>query len=390
MKDIKFSRRMRRLSSSLVRELLALTEKPDVISFAGGLPAQALMPALEMSNAADAVRQYGLTDGERSLRERVATLMSQSGLQCQSAQILMTAGSQQGIDLVAKLFIDEGTTIFVEKPAYLAALQVFNLFGAKVVGIDIGPEGIDLVMLEQKLKKHKPAFIYINPTFQNPTGYCYSDNTRIQLAKLLDAYAVPLIEDNPYGELRYDVEANLPVASYLKTVPWVYLGTFSKIAIPAWRIGYTVSHLSVATYLARVKQGTDLHTNRPGQWWCDQFLQDKTRFNAHLKTLRAYYTGQRNAMEAALQKYMHDIASWNTPQGGLFYWIKFDARIDTANVLNEALDEKVAFLPGVAFYPEDCAERNAIRISFSEVSLEDIDTGINKLSTIFRRVLANV
>ncbi|MCB1756997.1 MAG: PLP-dependent aminotransferase family protein [Gammaproteobacteria bacterium] len=380
-----FSRRIERLSSSLIRELLALTQRPGVISFAGGLPACSLMPEIDSDSIPASFRQYGTTDGEPDLRETVAAMCREDGLDCEAGQVLITSGSQQGIDLVAKLFIDEGTVIFVEKPAYLAALQVFGLFGAKIVGIDIRADGLDLDSLRDKLQDTRPAFLYINPTYQNPTGACYSEAVRIELAALLDAHDIPLIEDNPYGALSYDGKAPAPVASYLKSALWTSLGTFSKIAIPAWRIGYMASHPGLAPYFTKLKQGTDLHTNRPGQWWCNRFLQDRQAYEQYLDELRDFYRTQRDAMESALQKYFSDFASWSMPHGGLFFWVSIHTDVDTASLLNEALENDVAFLPGSAFYPQDDAKRDSIRLSFSEVSIADINTGLEKLSRIFRR-----
>lgn len=381
--EIRFSRRAARLKSSLIRELLALTQQPGVISFAGGLPAPDLMPEISIDHLPDALRQYGMTDGEVSFREAVAALVVDEGLECGPENVLATSGSQQGIDLVAKLFVDEDTLIFVEKPAYLAALQVFGLYGAQIVGIEIQADGINLQDLQERLEKQQPALLYINPTFQNPTGYCYSDKKREQLAALLDQYNVPLIEDNPYGRLRYDGVAQKPVCFWLKKAPWVYLGSFSKIAVPAWRIGYLISDPRLTPYFAKIKQGTDLHTNRPGQWWCQQFLNNETGFTQHIIDLCDYYTHQRDAMERALTKHFGDIADWETPQGGLFYWVTFKADINTADLLAEALEKQVAFLPGSAFYPEGDEKFSSIRLSFSEASISNIDIGIARLAEVF-------
>lgn len=382
--EINFSRRADRLKSSVIRELLALTQQPGVISFAGGLPAPNLMPEISIDHLPDALRQYGTTDGEASFREAVASLVGEEGLECGPESVLATSGSQQGIDLVAKLFVDEGTLVFVEKPAYLAALQVFGMYGAEIVGIEIQADGINLQDLHEKLETRRPAFLYINPTFQNPTGYCYSDVKRQQLAALMDQYNVPLIEDNPYGRLRYDGDAQMPVSSWLKTAPWVYLGSFSKVAVPAWRIGYLVSDSRLASHFAKIKQGTDLHTNRPGQWWCQEFINNKVGFSKHISELCEYYTEQRDAMERALVEHFSDIASWEKPQGGLFFWVKLNKNINAADILPKALEKQVAFVPGSAFYPDDDQELNCIRLSFSEASVANISIGVSRLGEVFR------
>lgn len=382
--SINFSRRADRLKSSVIRELLALTQQPGVISFAGGLPAAKLMPKISIDHLPDALRQYGTTDGEASFREAVASLVGEEGLECHSENVLATSGSQQGIDLVAKLFVDEGTVVFVEKPAYLATLQVFAMYGAKIVGIEVEADGINLQDLNKKLENGKPALLYINPTFQNPTGYCYSDEKRMQLAAWIDQHNVPLIEDNPYGRLRYDGDDQRPVSSWLKTAPWVCLGSFSKVAVPAWRIGYMVSDSRLTPYFAKIKQGTDLHTNRPGQWWCQEFVNNQVGFSKHIDQLCEYYTKQRDAMESALVEHFSDIATWEKPQGGLFYWVKLNANINAADLLPKALEKHVAYVPGSAFYPEDDQELNCIRLSFSEASVADIDIGVKRLGEVFR------
>ncbi len=379
------SRRVDRLSGSLIRELLALTENSDIISFSGGLPAACLMPDISLASLPASISQYGTTDGEKEFRQTVADYVSRSGLAAQEDQVLITSGSQQGIDLIAKLFIDEGTTVYVENPTYLAALQVFGLFGANIVGIDIAADGIDLVSLKDHLEKTRPAFIYINPTYQNPTGYCYSEECRHELAELLDNTGIPLIEDNPYGELCYDGPPPKPICSLLRRTPWVYLGSFSKVAIPAWRIGYMVSHPEFATYFAKLKQGTDLHTNRPGQWWCNAFLKDSSGFKEHISSLRSWYREQRNAMEASLHEHFSDIAKWHMPKGGLFYWLELESHIDTGPMLSEALEKSVAFLPGFAFFAPGDVRGNYIRLSFSEVSQSDIREGLLRLSEVIRK-----
>ncbi|MDO6461458.1 PLP-dependent aminotransferase family protein [Granulosicoccaceae sp. 1_MG-2023] len=379
-----FSRRISRLTSSLIRELLALTQQPGIISFAGGLPAEALMPPLSLEGVPPALRQYGTTDGEPGLREALSARLNAQGLACPAENVLITSGSQQGIDMVAKVFIDEGTPVLLEKPAYLAALQVYGLYGAAMQGVAVHPDGIDMDSLRAVCAAQRPVFLYINPSFQNPTGYSYSDARRRELAAFLDEQNIVLIEDNPYGELSYDAPQPAPVSAYLKSAPWVYLGSFSKIAVPAWRVGYLAADPRLAPVFRKIKQGTDLHTNRPGQWWCEQFLRDEAGLAAHLDRLRDYYRGQRDAMEAALNEHMADVAEWSAPQGGLFFWVRVHAVEDTRALLDEALARQVAYLPGEAFYPPGSGVCNAIRLSFSGVSRESLNEGVARLGALFR------
>lgn len=379
-----FSRRVSRLTSSLIRELLALTQQPGIISFAGGLPAHALMPQISLEGLPTSTRQYGTTDGEPGLRDALSTALQRQGVNCPAEDVLITSGSQQGIDLVAKLFIDEDTPVLVEKPAYLAALQVYGLYGARTRGVAIHPDGIDIDGLRAAVKAERPAFLYINPSFQNPTGYCYSEARRRELAALVDEQDLVLIEDNPYGELSYDAPQPAPVCAYLNTAPWVYLGSFSKVAVPAWRIGFLAADHRLAPYFRKIKQGTDLHTNRPGQWWCEQFLRDEETYLTHIGELRQYYREQRDCMEAALQEHMSDVAEWSTPHGGLFFWVRVHAVADTHALLAESLARKVAYLPGAAFYPAGEEECNTLRLSFSEVSKDAMREGIARLGELFR------
>lgn len=224
-----FSERIDRLTSSLIRELLALTQKPDIISFAGGLPAREAMPALNLADIPPELSQYGTTDGEPELRAAIAERLAEVGLPCRADQILITTGSQQGIDLVSKLYIDPGTPVAVEAPSYLAALQSFRLFGARFEELPLTASGIDPEQLRQAIQRQRPAFVYLIPTFQNPAGVCYDEATRVAVAEVLRETGVPLLEDEPYRELVYEPVDRNPLCARLKDgQTWMYMGTFSK------------------------------------------------------------------------------------------------------------------------------------------------------------------
>lgn len=376
-----YSKRIDRLTGSLIREILALTQQPGVISFAAGLPAAAAMPPLDLSGVPDSMRQYGTTEGEPELRALIAGDLQARGRGCAPNQVLITAGSQQGIDLVSKLFIDPGTPVILEAPSYLAALQSFRLFGAHFNALPLTPQGMDPQRLRERIAQQRPAFVYLIPTFQNPSGYCYSETVRQEIAQVLDATGVPLVEDEPYRELMYEGVARTPIASYLQRAPWISLGSFSKTGMPGLRLGYVASSAEVYPLLVRLKQSTDLHTNRISQWWAIRFLSDPD-YPAHVERLRARYRVQRDAMAAALDRHMRGIATWQTPAGGLFFWVRLHEPLDTRLLLKQALAQQVAFMPGEPFFADDAVEQGWMRLNFSHASPEAVETGIARLAAV--------
>lgn len=380
-----FSERIDRLTSSLIRELLALTQKPDIISFAGGLPAREAMPALNLVDIPPELSQYGTTDGEPELRAAIAERLAEVGLPCRADQILITTGSQQGIDLVSKLYIDPGTPVAVEAPSYLAALQSFRLFGARFEELPLTASGIDPEQLRQAIQRQRPAFVYLIPTFQNPAGVCYDEATRVAVAEVLRETGVPLLEDEPYRELVYEPVDRNPLCARLKDgQTWMYMGTFSKTGIPGLRIGYLAASEDVHPYLVRIKQSTDLHTNRIGQWWCARLLHSRD-YPAHLERLRAFYRERRDAMQEALTRHLGDLAEWTMPNGGLFFWVRLKDGGDTRTLLVRALERKVAFMPGEAFFASSSAAHGAfMRLNFSHATPEQLERGLAVLAEVIR------
>lgn len=378
-----YSERVTRLTGSLIREILALTQKPGVISFAGGLPAAEVMPALDFTGVPQALRQYGTTEGEPALRERIAADLKALGIASAPERVLITAGSQQGIDLVAKLFIDPGTPVALEAPSYLAAIQSFRFFGARFQPLALSAQGIDPDELRRLIAHDRPAFIYLIPNFQNPAGYSYVRAMREEIARVLDESGVPLVEDEPYRELMYDAVDRTPIASLLKHAPWIYYGSFSKTGLPGLRIGFTAASADLHPLLVRIKQSTDLHTNRVGQWWAAQFLASPG-YPAHLERLRTRYRAQRDIMAAALARHFKDIGDWNVPAGGLFFWVKLRQMCDTRALLTAALARNVAFMPGEPFYTDQDAPRGVLRLNFSHASAEQIEHGIATLAQVIR------
>ncbi len=376
-----FAQRIENLTGSLVREILQVAQNPEIISFAGGLPAPEIMPLPDFSQAPTEIYQYGLSEGEPALRQIIAQQLKGIGLACEPGQVLVTSGSQQGIDLVAKLFVEPGTPVLVEAPTYLAATQVFRLFGAEFIECALDPQGISPEQLEQLIAEKRPAFAYLIPTFQNPTGFCYSEARRRDIAAILDEHGIPLVEDEPYRELNFTDIKHRPIAAQMKQAPWIYLGSFSKTTCPGLRIGYLACSPQLMPYFSRLKQATDLHSNRIAQWWLADFISNGA-YLPHLQRLREYYAERCEAMEAALQRYFGTMASWHRPEGGLFFWLRLQQAIDTRMLLPEAIQMKVAFMPGEAFYANPVAKCGAMRLNFSRSTPEEIERGIKILARL--------
>jgi DNA-binding transcriptional MocR family regulator len=377
----RLSRRTERVAGSLIREILKVTQRPEVISFAGGLPADDLLPTLDFTGLDSDPRQYGASEGERPLREVVAARLAGLGMACETEQVLITAGSQQGIDLVGKLFIDEGSPVLLEAPSYLAAIQAFRVYGAEFCGLRLSADGIDPEALRLAITRRRPAFVYLIPTFQNPAGCDYSAATRRAVATVLDEAGVPLVEDDPYRDLAYASAERTPICAYLRRAPWVYLGSFSKIAAPGLRIGYLAAAPALFPWLLRLKQASDLHSNRISQVWLTRFLEGEA-FERHLANLTGVYAERRDAMQASLQRHFSGLARWRLPDGGLFFWLRLSEECDTLAALQTALEHNIAFMPGDPFFPLAEQRYPALRLNFSHAAPADIERGIARLADI--------
>lgn len=378
-----FSERISRLKSSLIREILAAAQRPEVMSFAGGLPAEPMLPKVDWSEMPGSVSQYGMSEGEPELRELIAADARKLGIECDASQVLVTCGSQQALDLVSKLFIDPGTEVLVESPTYLAALQSFQLFGADCIDVPQQADGPELVALRARLEQHKPAFAYLIPTFQNPSGVRYSEAKRDAVAALLDEFNVTLVEDEPYRELVFDEIQPRPLTSRIKTTSFIYTGTVSKTLLPGLRVGYLICSKELYPHLLRLKQAADLHTNRIGQWQAAQWLGTEKLQN-HLTELRQFYRVRRDAMQQSLETHFSDLADWELPQGGLFFWLKLKQAQDTRRLLQAGLAKDVAFMPGEAFFIDPDANPGFLRLNFSHVAPERLDEGVRRLAEVVR------
>lgn len=379
-----FSERVSRLKSSLIREILAAAQRPEVMSFAGGLPAEAMLPKVEWADMPLSLGQYGMSEGEPALREALAAEARALGLECQASQVLVVSGSQQTLDLAAKLYIDKGTEILLEAPTYLAALQIFQLFGADCLTVPQESDGPNLAQLRERLEQHHPAFIYLIPTFQNPSAVRYSEEKRAAVAALLDEFGVTLIEDEPYRELTFDGGSAKPIAGRLQKSSWIYTGTVSKTLLPGLRVGYLIASPDLFPHLLKLKQSADLHTNRIGQWQALQWIGTE-KYQQHLSELRGFYRQRRDAFQAALEKHFSDLADWNMPQGGLFFWLTLKQPMDTRTLLNEALANDVAFMPGEPFFPDPDKHHGHLRLNFSHIDPARLDEGLKRLAAVVRQ-----
>jgi 2-aminoadipate transaminase len=371
-----FSGRLADLQASPIREILSVIDRPGMVSFAGGLPAEETFPALSVDAIPLSQLQYGPSEGDPELREAVAADLKAIGLECSMEQILILSGSQQGIDLVAKLFIDASTPVALESPTYLAALQVFRFFGADFLAFDPGNLGA-------MPSRVQPAFIYAIPTFQNPTGRCYSAVEREALRHFCDERLVTLFEDDPYRDLAYDNCDRTPVCARLQRASWIYQGSFSKSLAPGLRLGFLAASPKLVPYLTRLKQAADLHSNRISQWLVLQQLRAADR-GERLAAVVAAYRRKRDYFASALERHLGDLATWQLPAGGLFFWLTLARHVDTRNLLPEAIQRGVAFMPGEPFYPHMPTSSGALRLNFSHASEEKIERGLSILAELLR------
>lgn len=379
-----FSERISRLKSSLIREILAAAQRPEVMSFAGGLPAEPMLPKVEWADMPTSMGQYGMSEGEPALREAIAAEARALGIACDASQVLIVSGSQQTLDLASKLFIDPGTEVLLEAPTYLAALQAFQLFGANCISVPQEADGPELAALRARLEQHKPAFAYLIPTFQNPSAVRYSEAKRDAVAALLDEFGVTLIEDEPYRELVFDAGSATPIVSRLKKASWIYTGTVSKTLLPGLRVGFLIATPDLFPHLLRLKQSADLHTNRVGQWQALQWLGSE-KYKTHLGELRDFYRVRRDAMQLSLEEHFADLAEWNVPQGGLFFWLTLKQPLDTRTLLDAALAQNVAFMPGEPFFAEPENNPGYLRLNFSHISPDRLGEGLSRLAGVIRQ-----
>ncbi|GAB3625581.1 2-aminoadipate aminotransferase [Pandoraea terrae] len=391
MQDWHFSERARKLTSSAIREILKVTERPEVISFAGGLPSPATFPVAEMRAAAEkvltesphAALQYSATEGFAPLRDWVAHRYSCDGLSLSADNVLITTGSQQALDLLGKIFIDTGSRVLVEAPSYLGALQSFSLFEPQYVSVPTDEHGLLPEALTDDLVAGA-RFLYAMPNFQNPTGRRLPLERRQALAALAVRHGLPIIEDDPYGELDYEGK-RLPSLLSMAPEHVIHMGSFSKVLAPGLRLGYIIAPKTVILKLVQAKQAADLHTPSLVQRIAYEVVKDGF-LDRHIPAIRTLYATQAKAMLDALSRHMPAGASWNTPAGGMFIWLTLPEGIDTMALLEQAVAQNVAFVPGAPFYA-GTPVKHTLRLSFVTVPPEKIEIGVARLGKLIADVL---
>ena len=390
------ARRAERMNPSIIREILKVTERPGIVSLAGGLPSADTFPVQAVRDATEKVLreaprealQYAASEGFAPLREWVAAhLAQQHGMQVQADQVLITTGSQQGLDLAAKVLIDAGSRVLVETPTYLGALQAFAPYEPQIDALESDHEGPlpEALAAAAAVANDRARLAYLLPNFQNPTGHVYTEARRAALVTAARTAGLPLVEDNPYGDLWYDAPPPAPLATR-----WpegvLYLGSFSKVLSPGLRLGYLVAPAALYPKLLQAKQAADLHTSIFNQRVVYEVIRNGL-LESHVPTIRARYKLQRDAMQAALQKHLAGLAQWQRPVGGMFFWLELPAGLDAMALLPQALDAGMAYVPGEPFFAS-APRRHSLRLSFVTVPAEKIEAGVAALAGVLRRAEA--
>ena len=387
-----YAERISGLKSSAIRDILEVISRPGMISFAGGLPAPELFPVEQikelsqrvLSDYGPSALQYSITEGLLSLRKWLAEELSPDLGPVGSENIIITQGSQQGLDLISKLFLDKGSTVFVENPSYVGALQSFQLFQANVLAIPSDEKGMQMNALRDRLRTRKPAFMYLMPNFQNPTGVSLSMERRLMLAEIVKEHNLLVIEDNPYGELVFEGLSHPSLYGLGGTGNFMYLSSFSKTIAPGLRVAYIVADREIIKKLALVKQGTDLQTNTLGQCLVYEYVRSGG-YSEHISLLRKTYRHRRDCMISALETYFPETVTWNRPEGGMFLWLTLPEGSSAEDILQHSLEQDVAFVPGQVFFP-DGTGRNTMRLNFSNAAPHTIQEGIRRIGEVLKRL----
>lgn len=384
-----FSERARNLQSSIIREMLKDASKPGVINFGGGLPAPELFPIEEIKAACirvldkygPASLQYTLTTGVPLLKQFLADRISTIGYDFSPDSIQITGGSQQGLDIVGRIFIEPGSVVLTEAPTYLGALQAFSFYDAKFVSVETDEHGMIPDDLEKKIKKFNPVFLYLVPNFQNPSGITMSGARREAVVALSKKYDVPIVDDNPYGELRFSGEP-VPSLKVMGKEQVIQLGTFSKIISPGLRIGWIAAHPEFIGFCERMKQACDLHTTTFSQYVVYEFAKDGA-LERHIEVIKKAYHRRRDVMIQALRDNFNDGTSWTEPEGGLFLWVKLANGVSASELLPQALKAGIAYVPGKYFF-SDNPDDSTMRINFCNATEENIIEGVKRLAAVVK------
>lgn len=391
--EVRFSERAMGLKASEIRELLKLAEMPEIISFAGGLPAPELFPVKEMEEVSQSVLekagrlalQYSSTEGFAPLREIIAKeRMTPAGVNVTADDIAITSGSQQGLEFSARIFVNEGDTVICESPSYLGAINAFKAYQPNFVEIPMDDNGMIIEELEKALKANpNTKMIYTIPDFQNPTGRTMSDDRRKRVAELAAEYKVPVIEDNPYGDLIFEGKRHPSIKSFDKEGWVVYLGTYSKTFCPGLRIGWICAAPQILEKYIVVKQGADLQCSSFDQRLTAAFMEAHD-LNEHIEKIKVVYKNRRDLMIDSIKNYFPEGVKYTFPTGGLFTWIELKEGLDAAEVLKEALKENVAYVPGGSFFPNG-GRPNFFRMNYSCMDEKKIVEGMKRLGKVLAK-----
>jgi 2-aminoadipate transaminase len=392
MKEL-FADRMAKTHKSFIREILKVTQDDKVISFAGGLPNPKLFPVKEFADACrkvllqdgENVLQYSTTEGYLPLREFIAErYFVKRGLKANPDEILITNGSQQCLDLVGKVFLNKGDRIIIERPGYLGAIQAFGIFEPEFVPIPLLEDGMDIDLLEKALKANRTKMFHTVINFQNPSGVTYSRQKREKLADIIKNYNMVLVEDNPYGELRFMGE-DLPSMKNYLPASTVVLGSFSKVVTPGLRLGWICAGRDVMEKIIVAKQSSDLHSNYLSQRAVYQYLTDND-LDEHILNIRKVYKKQRDLMVSMIKNHFPEEIKCTKPEGGMFLWVTLPEKVSSSDLFKLAVEENVVFVPGKAFYVDGGGE-NTLRLNFSNSDAEKIEDGIKRLAKVVKRML---
>lgn len=387
-----FANRVNNVPKSFIREILKVIANPEIISFAGGLPNPKYFPIDEIKDAGvkvleedgSVVLQYSTTEGYEPLRQYICNRYKQNyGLEIDPSEVLITTGSQQALDLIGKVMLDEGDKVLIEAPGYLGAIQSFAVFNPEFITVKMDDDGVNIEDLEKKLAENKIKVFYTVPNFQNPSGITYSKEKREKIAKILEKYNVLYVEDDPYGELRFMGDKLLPVKSYYKD--GVMLGSFSKVAAPAFRIGWVCAPKEVMEKLVIFKQAADLHTSYYAQRVLTQYLTDND-LDDHISKIKDAYRSQREKMVEAIEKYFPASVKMTKPEGGMFLWGELPDGLSSMDLFDLAIKENVAIVPGRPFYVDDTIQ-NTFRLNYSNVDPDLIEEGIKRLADAIKKLM---
>ncbi|MBT2735670.1 PLP-dependent aminotransferase family protein [Bacillus sp. ISL-7] len=390
----KFADRTNLVKPSETREILKVTERPEVISFAGGLPAPELFPVEALKNACNAVLneegaaslQYSTTEGFIPLRAAISQRMKVIGIDSTIENVLITSGSQQAIDLTGRIFINEGDTIICESPTYLAAINAFKSYNPKFVEVAMDDDGMDMDQLEKTLQEHpNTKFIYTIPDFQNPTGRTLKLERRKRIIELANQYDVLIVEDNPYGAIRFAGEALPPVKYFDTEGRVIYISTFSKIFTPGLRLGWICADESFIEKYVAFKQTADLHTDSFAQRITAKYLE-LYDIDKHINKIKSVYKERCTVMLSCIEEFFPKNLSYSKPEGGLFIWVEFPEAVDSRELFAECLANNVAFVPGTPFFPNG-TKNNALRLNYSNMPKEKIREGMKRMGEVLHREL---